>query len=398
MRALLWIIGLFSYVFVGFIVTPISSVFANDIMARNRRNVQVTTSYPIIGLERRKLMNWNETFLKKTYEWSGRNRLIFLTKLIKDFETTFRTSDRWSRTTNQSSTVVDIRGRNSAQYLRPQSLNESKLNSIVDEHNNQRSKISPTADEMLKMSWDYELEAKAWEKTKTCVFKTTPQYKRVTSSYSGVGENLYVGWGLNESDFDPAEAVSSWMTEAKYFDPQLGICLGGECERYVQTIWYNAFKLGCAWSACDKMHVHGFPVAKAIFLACYYGPRGIRQPYLTYYRGPSCSFCHPDDKCENRLCDNSHRATVTGPLPWTTPAPLTPATTTEATTSAAMVTLIVILSLVGTTIVATVVLIIAARWMRGDKFAIIQFFQAFFNPTDAEQKESTAAERSDVTT
>jgi len=48
-------------------------------------NTKAETLYPVIAFERRQLMNWDNEYLMKTYNESGKNKNIFLQMLRKEF-------------------------------------------------------------------------------------------------------------------------------------------------------------------------------------------------------------------------------------------------------------------------------------------------------------------------
>jgi len=71
--------------------------------------------------------------------------------------------------------------------------------------------------------------------------------------------------------------VQDWLQEKKYFHQNLRTCIGGPCERYVQMMWYDAYKAGCAWKTCQGMKIHGYELKQAaVFAVCHYGPRQVK--------------------------------------------------------------------------------------------------------------------------
>nr|XP_039274030.1 SCP domain-containing protein 1-like [Styela clava] len=237
-------------------------------------------------------------------------------------------------------------------YLRPDYMNEAQLDKLLQLHNQVRSSVTPTADQMLKMSWDYDLEGHAWEHTHRCQFNPSQKHTRAIENFQNVGENLWLFWGIPLEQFNPENVISSWMKEQKYFDASLRSCIAGACERYTQLIWSLSYKLGCAWNWCDNIVVHGFRVTGATFLACHYAPGGNDYQMIPYYHGVTCSFCDPNDYCDQRLCANPERDQLTGVPPFPTEPPTTTplTTTTKSLSEEAKIALIVVGSLAGCTI------------------------------------------------
>uniref|UniRef100_F6QK47 SCP domain-containing protein n=1 Tax=Ciona intestinalis TaxID=7719 RepID=F6QK47_CIOIN len=186
-------------------------------------------------------------------------------------------------------------------------MTQQQIDKLVELHNTIRSSVSPTADEMLRLSWNYDLEASAASKAKSCAFRWSPTNSRLDNAGHGSGENVWVGWGVNFTTLDVNSPITTWFAEQKYFDPELQQCLGGSCEHYVQIIWHDVYRIGCAWNECNDIKVYGYPVNTAVFLVCHYGPRGARQPLFPYFRGVACSFCGQEDRCEYSLCTNDER-------------------------------------------------------------------------------------------
>lgn len=84
----------------------------------------------------------------------------------------------------------------------------------------------------------------------------------------GPGENLWQGAATSGQAFPITEAVQSWASERRWFDPQTGRCRGGECGHYTQVIWRTTTHVGCGVATCPS---RGF---SATVWTCNYAPAG----------------------------------------------------------------------------------------------------------------------------
>lgn len=178
----------------------------------------------------------------------------------------------------------------------PDITNEDFIKECVQVHNQLRSKVKPTAQNMLYMSWDPKLAqiAKAW--ARSCEFKHNPQlHSRIHPNFTALGENIWLG---SLSIFSVSSAISAWYEEIKYYDFSTRKCTN-VCGHYTQVVWADSYKLGCAVQFCPE---------GANFI-CDYGPAG-NSPTQPYKQGATCSNCPKDDKCLNNLCINPGRDQV----------------------------------------------------------------------------------------
>nr|XP_002125330.4 peptidase inhibitor 16-like [Ciona intestinalis] len=330
--------------------------------------------FPYISSGRKSLMGWDDKYLQELFSQSG-NKTVFM-KLVKAKFENFKELSKSTKLNNKVSGKVMLNqnasnsepGRYFGKYLRPDHMTQQQIDKLVELHNTIRSSVSPTADEMLRLSWNYDLEASAASKAKSCAFRWSPTNSRLDNAGHGSGENVWVGWGVNFTTLDVNSPITTWFAEQKYFDPELQQCLGGSCEHYVQIIWHDVYRIGCAWNECNDIKVYGYPVNTAVFLVCHYGPRGARQPLFPYFRGVACSFCGQEDRCEYSLCTNDEREKTAGEKPWTDP-PSTGVgviTTTEEPliSEGTKIGLIAGGSVLGATLLATAITAIVVRSLR----------------------------------
>ncbi|KAL1775232.1 hypothetical protein HispidOSU_018981 [Sigmodon hispidus] len=189
----------------------------------------------------------------------------------------------------------------------PDIANEDFIQECVQIHNQLRSKVNPTARNMLYMSWDPELAqiAKAW--AKSCRFAHNPQLKsRLHSNFTVVGENIWTG---SLFLFSASSAILNWYNETKYYDFSTRRCTN-VCGHYTQVVWADSYKVGCAVQFCPRVSNFESLSSGAHFI-CNYGPGG-NYPTWPYKQGSTCSDCPKNDKCLNNLCTNPQRDRVSG--------------------------------------------------------------------------------------
>ncbi|XP_042554692.1 glioma pathogenesis-related protein 1 [Dipodomys spectabilis] len=182
--------------------------------------------------------------------------------------------------------------------------NEDFIKEYVHAHNKFRSKVNPTATNMLYMTWEPALAqtAKAW--AKHCQFKHNPQ-RESNLNFTSVGENIWTGSLVL---FSVSSAISNWYNEIQYYDFATRKCTN-VCGHYTQVVWADSYKVGCAVQFCPK--VSGFEqLSNGAHFVCNYGPGG-NYPTWPYKKGATCSACPQSDKCVENLCTNPQRDKVT---------------------------------------------------------------------------------------
>ncbi|XP_055482025.1 glioma pathogenesis-related protein 1 [Psammomys obesus] len=187
----------------------------------------------------------------------------------------------------------------------PDITNEDFIKECVHIHNQLRSRVTPTATDMLYMSWDPKLAqiAKAW--TSVCRFQHNPQLgSRLHPNFTGVGENIWTGSLIL---FSASSAIKTWYNEIEHYDFSTKKCTK-VCGHYTQVVWADSYKIGCAVKFCPT--VSGYNgISNAAHFICNYGPGG-NYPTWPYKQGTTCSNCPTDDKCLNNLCINPRRDQV----------------------------------------------------------------------------------------
>uniref|UniRef100_A0A663LMN4 Peptidase inhibitor 16 n=1 Tax=Athene cunicularia TaxID=194338 RepID=A0A663LMN4_ATHCN len=173
------------------------------------------------------------------------------------------------------------------------SLSDEEKKIILDGHNKYRSQVSPPAMDMLKMSWDMELEAFAQAYAEKCIWDHNKERGRR-------GENLFAMAPTLDLEF----AVEDWNGEEKYYNLTTSTCAPGQmCGHYTQVVWASTYQIGCGAKFCEK--IEGIETEDMYLLVCNYYPPGNMKGRKPYKEGPSCSQCPEDRVCVNSLCGNS---------------------------------------------------------------------------------------------
>ncbi|XP_077190463.1 peptidase inhibitor 16 [Paroedura picta] len=170
------------------------------------------------------------------------------------------------------------------------SLTEKEKKLIVDLHNQYRSKVSPPAADMQKMSWDPKLETFAKSYATKCIWEHN-------SERGWRGENLFAMTG----DLNVEKAVEDWYNEYQYYNMTTLTCEEGQmCGHYTQVVWANSKHVGCGTEFCETMEM--LNETKMHLVVCNYEPPGNIKNHKPYKEGSPCSMCPDGYSCEDSLC------------------------------------------------------------------------------------------------
>ncbi|XP_069113965.1 peptidase inhibitor 16-like [Argopecten irradians] len=175
-------------------------------------------------------------------------------------------------------------------------LTAGQKQDLVDYHNTARSEVSPTASNMLKMSWSDELAEVAQNYAERCIWSHNPS-RSSAPSFSYVGENLF----LTSGSYNGEGVVRSWVSEVKNYN-YFTLGCNGVCGHYTQVVWHDSEYVGCGAVSCNS--VSGLNWSNSIIVVCNYGKGGNYRGRQPYTQGRSCSACPSGKVCENRLCAN----------------------------------------------------------------------------------------------
>ncbi|QHO15016.1 STS14 protein [Arachis hypogaea] len=67
---------------------------------------------------------------------------------------------------------------------------------------------------------------------------------------------------------NPIRALVGWVAEKKYYDHKSNLCIGGDCECYIQVVWRDTTHVGCGRVKCDKCQM------RCTLVVCLYSPPG----------------------------------------------------------------------------------------------------------------------------
>ncbi|XP_075606542.1 cysteine-rich venom protein DIS2 [Balearica regulorum gibbericeps] len=164
---------------------------------------------------------------------------------------------------------------------------------IVDQHNEIRRSVIPTARNMLKMVWSEKAARNAQKWANKCGMKISPRDQRVINGAT-CGENVL----LSSYPRTWADAIQVWHSQSSNFKYGYGATSKNvNIENYSQLIWYNSYQIGCAVAYCPRNQFNYFYV-------CQYCPPGnnAMQIATPYKSGPKCADC--PGHCDRGLCTN----------------------------------------------------------------------------------------------
>lgn len=172
-------------------------------------------------------------------------------------------------------------------------LTESQKSALLQLHNAFRSIVKPTPSNMIRMTWDKELEQIASDFADKCLVAHNPDRHKQAKHYDWVGENIAWGTGLcgDKECGDVFEGVKRWFSESKNYNFITGQC-SGKCTLYTQMAWWESNKLGCGAKRCGDRTI----------LVCNYAPGGNYVGQKPYRQGKPCSDCPKGSICDNNLC------------------------------------------------------------------------------------------------
>ncbi|KAJ1138931.1 hypothetical protein NDU88_005310 [Pleurodeles waltl] len=171
-------------------------------------------------------------------------------------------------------------------------LTEKEKSTIVQLHNTYRSRVSPSAADMLKMEWDTTLENIAKAYAKKCIWAHNPDRGRR-------GENLFL---ISTPTVNVDIAVEDWYKENRNYNFATSACADKQmCGHYTQVVWATSNRVGCGDNFCEK--VEGIEEPNVSLLVCNYEPPGNVRGRKPYTEGPPCSKCPANHRCVNLLCE-----------------------------------------------------------------------------------------------
>ncbi|XP_034966763.1 cysteine-rich venom protein TEL1-like isoform X2 [Zootoca vivipara] len=172
-------------------------------------------------------------------------------------------------------------------------MNEKLQVEIVEQINEIRREVKPSASNMLKMTWSEKAAESAKNWASECIARSSPLKQRYV-------DGILCGESLSQSNFERSwsKVIEHWYNSGatfKYGHNEFG--KEKDYLGYTQMVWYNSHEVGCAFVRCPELK-------SSYFYMCRFCPLGnIEETLATPYKeGPSCGDC--PDNCEDRLCTN----------------------------------------------------------------------------------------------
>ncbi|XP_013781883.1 cysteine-rich venom protein LEI1-like [Limulus polyphemus] len=142
---------------------------------------------------------------------------------------------------------------------------------IVLFHNFLRSRVKPSASDMLEMTWHQGAAEDAQRWAETCKDLTHDNTTgRWVEEYGSCGQNIFIA-NMKVPWFF---AIKIWYLEHQNFTYGGSSNIPSLVGHYTQMVWYSSHKIGCGFHYC--------------------GPDKVKQPYYNYV----CNYCpignHPD--------------------------------------------------------------------------------------------------------
>jgi len=186
----------------------------------------------------------------------------------------------------------------------PSTMTDAQKQEVVKAHNDLRAQ--EPASNMMTLSWNEDLAARAQELVNTCNYEHGMQ---TDCSDNYIGQNLYLADGGSQGfpALDMTAASAFWYSERKDFDFGSKTCTTGEndCGHWSQVVWANTREVGCGTAQCPQMT--GSAYTNALYIACNYRVGGNVANQPIFLDGPSCSNCDSAGtgagyQCVNKLC------------------------------------------------------------------------------------------------
>eukprot|EP00949_MAST-11_sp_MAST-11-sp1_P002964 g2964.t1 len=133
-------------------------------------------------------------------------------------------------------------------------LTDAERKSYLDEHNEDRTEVVPSASDMVLLQWDETLADVAQEWANRCAFQHRPRkgphsglkaYTRAGGQalQTSLGENLAMGTGMSIT-----KSIKGWDDEKVDYDLGSNSCKPNHvCGHYTQDVWANTRYVGCAY-------------------------------------------------------------------------------------------------------------------------------------------------------
>ncbi|XP_069495302.1 cysteine-rich venom protein pseudechetoxin-like isoform X2 [Ambystoma mexicanum] len=189
---------------------------------------------------------------------------------------------------------------------------QEEMRILLDLHNAYRSRVEPSAANMMKLEWHDELASMAQDWADQCTFEHG-QPHRDQPPFDDIGQNLNKFMSSDPARLDSLYSrtnipLKTWWDEVAWYNFPSSQCSGPVCGHYTQLVWARTQYLGCGYlngSRCPGTFT---------YVVCNYGPTGNKglTPKHPYLPGEPCSKCDSGRgwceqglciKCPNQHCD-----------------------------------------------------------------------------------------------
>ncbi|XP_043275296.1 serotriflin-like isoform X2 [Venturia canescens] len=180
--------------------------------------------------------------------------------------------------------------------------NKKVQRKIVIYHNFFRTRVTPTAANMLVMKWHNGAAKAAQRWAEACYALTHDNATgRHIDAFGSCGQNIFISTAQVPWFF----AIKAWYLENQLFKygPRAKNDLS-KVGHYTQMVWASTHRVGCGWAKCNGTRgPRGRPYFSYV---CNYCPSGnhIEKLSTPYVAGPTCSSC--EGHCRlGKLCKNA---------------------------------------------------------------------------------------------
>ncbi|XP_044739398.1 cysteine-rich venom protein ENH1-like [Chrysoperla carnea] len=187
--------------------------------------------------------------------------------------------------------------------------NKRIQNRIVGIHNYFRSKVQPTASNMLALSWSVEAANMAQKHADACEFGRHSTIElRKSNKFKQCGESLSI-YDVRDPRADWLNAIKLWYDEKSLFQ------YGGNLTwlqqnflrvgHYTTLMWATTSHVGCAYARCSNDTTNTRRNFSFHNFVCAYCPIGNDSEYINkpYKKGKACADC-PNHCFQKTLCLN----------------------------------------------------------------------------------------------
>ncbi|XP_046326882.2 uncharacterized protein LOC124111278 [Haliotis rufescens] len=172
------------------------------------------------------------------------------------------------------------------QTVADMNISSSDIELILQQHNMHRQNVTPSARNMMKLTWDAEIAMVARVWAEACEEGSDEPSHRTIPGRFRLGQNIAAGldsW---------TDAINTWWHSGKDFVYGSNTNVD-KTAPYTQLVWESTTRIGCGFADCDGRFVY----------VCNYGPSGNtrKDNSKPYTNGTTCGAC--TSNCDDGLCN-----------------------------------------------------------------------------------------------